>query len=202
MVTVTNVKKRPLSRFAQWREQNGNQRGRQWTAQEFRDKRAKDKAAGAPHKRGGKTSEDVRTRSQVKSQAKKLLADDILARFQQQAGHLPRTPSGDLIFSGKVGSDVTVEQAYDAARLAAINCLASIKEAIGDLDAVKQILKLFVMVNAIPEFERHFVVANGASDLLVELYGNAGRHARSAVGMGGLPRGSCVEVEMVVEIIA
>ena len=109
------------------------------------------------------------------------------------AGHLPRTPSGDLIFSGKVGSDVTVEQAYDA---------ASIKEAIGDLDAVKQILKLFVMVNAIPEFERHFVVANGASDLLVELYGNSGRHARSAVGMGGLPRGSCVEVEMVVEIIA
>ena len=114
------------------------------------------------------------------------------------AGHLP---SGDLIFPGKVGSDVTVEQAYDAARLAAINCLASIKEAIGDLDAVKQILKLFVMVNAIPEFERHFVVANGASDLLVELYGNAGRHARSAVGMGGLPRGSCVEVEMIAEII-
>ena len=118
------------------------------------------------------------------------------------AGHLPRTPSGDLIFPGKVGSDVTVEQAHDAARLAAINCLASIKEAIGDLDEVKQILKLFVMVNAIPEFERHFVVANGASDLLVELYGNAGRHARSAVGMGGLPRGSCVEVEMIVEIIA
>ena len=116
------------------------------------------------------------------------------------AGHLPRTPDGDIIFPGKVGREVSAEQAYDAARLAAINCLASIKESIGDLDQVRQVLKLLVMVNADPEFDRHFVVANGASDLLVELYGNAGRHARSAVGMGGLPRGSCVEVEMIVEV--
>jgi enamine deaminase RidA (YjgF/YER057c/UK114 family) len=116
------------------------------------------------------------------------------------AGHLPRTSEGSIIFPGKVGREVTVDQGYDAARLAAINCLASIKEATGDLDKVKQIVKLLVMVNADPEFDRHFVVANGASDLLVELYGNAGRHARSAVGMGGLPRGSCVEVEMVVEV--
>lgn len=116
------------------------------------------------------------------------------------AGHLPRQPNGNVLFPGKVGRDVTVEQGYDAARLAAINCLASIKDAIGDLDRVKQILKLLVMVNADPEFDRHFVVANGASDLLVELYGESGRHARSAVGMGGLPRGSCVEVEMIVEV--
>ena len=116
------------------------------------------------------------------------------------AGHLPRKPDGDILFPGKVGRDVTVEQGYDAAKLAAINCLASIKDSIGDLDYVKQVLKLLVMVNADPEFDRHFVVANGASDLLVELYGESGRHARSAVGMGGLPRGSCVEVEMVVEV--
>jgi enamine deaminase RidA (YjgF/YER057c/UK114 family) len=116
------------------------------------------------------------------------------------AGHLPRLPNGNVLFPGKVARDVTVEQAYDAARLAAINCLASIKTATGDLDKVKQIVKLLVMVNADPEFDRHFVVANGASDLLVELYGESGRHARSAVGMGGLPRGSCVEVEMVVEV--
>lgn len=116
------------------------------------------------------------------------------------AGHLPRASDGTVIFPGKVGREVSVEQAYDAARLAAINCLASVKETTGDLDKVKQIVKLLVMVNADPEFDRHFVVANGASDLLVELYGNAGRHARSAVGMGGLPRGSCVEVEMVVEV--
>ena len=116
------------------------------------------------------------------------------------AGHLPRKPDGDILFPGKVGREVTVEQGYDAAKLAAINCLGSIKESISDLDNVKQVLKLLVMVNADPEFDRHFVVANGASDLLVELYGDAGRHARSAVGMGGLPRGSCVEVEMIVEV--
>lgn len=116
------------------------------------------------------------------------------------AGHLPRKPDGTVLYPGKVGRDVTVEQGYDAARLSALNCLASIKDFIGDLDYVKQVLKLLVMVNADPEFDRHFVVANGASDLLVELYGNSGRHARSAVGMGGLPRGSCVEVEMVVEV--
>lgn len=116
------------------------------------------------------------------------------------AGHLPRKPDGDILFPGKVGREVTVEQGYDAAKLSAFNCLGSIKESIGDLDNVKQVLKLLVMVNADPEFDRHFVVANGASDLLVELYGDAGRHARSAVGMGGLPRGSCVEVEMIVEV--
>ncbi len=116
------------------------------------------------------------------------------------AGHLPRKSNGDIAFLGKVGGGVTVEQGYDAAKLAAVNCLASIKDVIGDLDRVKQVLKLLVMVNAVPEFDRHFVVANGASDLLVELYGEPGRHARSAVGMGSLPRGSCVEVEMVVEV--
>ena len=116
------------------------------------------------------------------------------------AGHLPRKPDGTVLYPGKVGREVTVEQGYDAARLAAINCLASIKGSVSDLDHLKQVLKLLVMVNAEPDFDRHFVVGNGASDLLVELSGNAGRHARSAVGMGSLPRGSCVEVEMVVEV--
>ena len=81
-----------------------------------------------------------------------------------------------------------------------LNCLASIKQELGDLDKVKRVVKLLVMVNADPEFDRHFVVGNGASDLLVELYGDQGRHARSAVGMSGLPRKSCVEVEMIVEV--
>jgi enamine deaminase RidA (YjgF/YER057c/UK114 family) len=116
------------------------------------------------------------------------------------AGHLPRQPDGNVLNAGKVGREVTVEQGYESARLAAINCLASIKAATGDLDKVKRVVKLLVMVNADPEFDQHFVVANGASDLLVELYGDSGRHARSAVGMGGLPRGSCVEVEMIVEV--
>jgi enamine deaminase RidA (YjgF/YER057c/UK114 family) len=116
------------------------------------------------------------------------------------AGHLPRQPNGNVLNAGKVGREVSIEQGYEAARLAAINCLASTKAATGDLDKVKRVVKLLVMVNADPEFDQHFIVANGASDLLVELYGDSGRHARSAVGMGGLPRGSCVEVEMIVEV--
>jgi enamine deaminase RidA (YjgF/YER057c/UK114 family) len=116
------------------------------------------------------------------------------------AGHLPRQPDGNVLNRGKVGREVSIEQGYEAAKLAAINCLASIKEALGDLDKVRQMVKLLVMVNADPSFDQHFIVANGASDLLVELYGDSGRHARSAVGMGGLPRGSCVEVEMIVEV--
>jgi enamine deaminase RidA (YjgF/YER057c/UK114 family) len=116
------------------------------------------------------------------------------------AGHLPRKPDGTLLHHGKVGREVSVQEGYAAARQAAVNCLASIKAAVDDLDQVSQVVKLLVMVNADPEFDQHFLVANGASDLLVELYGDQGRHARSAVGMGGLPRGSCVEVEMVVEV--
>ena len=116
------------------------------------------------------------------------------------AGHLPHQLDGNVLNPGKVGREVTVEQGYEAAKLAAINCLASIKEAVGDLDKVQRVVKLLVMVNAEPEFDRQFLVGNGASDLLVELYGDRGRHARSAVGMGSLPRGSSVEVEMVVEV--
>ncbi len=116
------------------------------------------------------------------------------------AGHLPQHPDGSLLNPGKVGRDVTIEQGYEAARLTMTNCLASIREALGDLDKVKQVVKLLVMVNADPEFDRHFLVGNGASDLLVDLYGDFGRHARSAVGMGGLPLGSCVEIEMIVEV--
>jgi enamine deaminase RidA (YjgF/YER057c/UK114 family) len=116
------------------------------------------------------------------------------------AGHLPRLADGTVLHRGKVGREVSIQEGYAAARQAAVNCLGSIKAALGDLDNVSRVVKLLVMVNADPEFDQHFVVANGASDLLVELYGDQGRHARSAVGMGGLPRGSCVEVEMVVEV--
>ena len=116
------------------------------------------------------------------------------------AGHLPHQLNGSVLNPGKVGREVTVEQGYEAAKLAAINCLASIKEAVGDLDKVQRAVKLLVVVNAEPEFDRHFLVGNGASDFLVELYGDQGRPARSAVSMGSLPKGSCVEVEMIVEV--
>ena len=116
------------------------------------------------------------------------------------AGHIPFQPDGTVLNAGKLGRDVSEEQSYEAAKLAMLNCLSSIKDAVGDLDKVRQVVKLLVMVNADPEFGRQFIVANGASDLLVELYGDHGRHARSAVGMGSLPLGSCVEIEMVVEV--
>lgn len=116
------------------------------------------------------------------------------------AGHIAGNPDGSVLNPGKVGREVTEEQAYESAKLAMLNCLASIRQALGSLDKVSRVVKLLVMVNADPEFDRHFVVGNGASDLLVELYEDQGKHARSAVGMSGLPRKSCVEVEMIVEI--
>jgi enamine deaminase RidA (YjgF/YER057c/UK114 family) len=116
------------------------------------------------------------------------------------AGHIAGKPDGSVLNPGKVGRDVTEEQAYESAKLAMLSCLASIKQELGDLDRIKRIVKLLVMVNADPEFDRHFVVGNGASDLLVELYGDLGRHARSAVGMSSLPRKSCVEIEMIIEV--
>ena len=102
--------------------------------------------------------------------------------------------------TGKLGLDLTVEQGYEAARLTGINQLARLLGATGDLDKVKQIIKLLSMVNATPDFTDHPAVANGCSDLLVEVFGEKGKHARSAVGMGSLPNNIPVEIEMVVEI--
>ncbi len=116
------------------------------------------------------------------------------------AGHIGRMPDGSILHPGKVGREVTEEQAYESARQCMLNCLAAVKAATGSLDSVKRVVKLLVMVNADTDFERHFAVGNGASDLLVSLYGDRGRHARSAVGMAGLPLRAPVEVEMVVEV--
>ncbi len=101
---------------------------------------------------------------------------------------------------GKLGAEVTVEQGYEAAREACLNCLADVKALIGDLDKVKQVAKLLCMINAAPDFGQQPLVANGATDLLSELYGDAGAHARSAVGMGSLPNGACIKIEMILEI--
>jgi enamine deaminase RidA (YjgF/YER057c/UK114 family) len=116
------------------------------------------------------------------------------------AGHVPRKADGGMLHPGKLGRDVTVEQGYEAAQLVALNCLSSIKHAIGDLDKVKQVLKVLCMVNSADGFGDQPRVANGASDLLVNLFGDRGRHTRSAVGMGGLPANCCVEAEMMVEL--
>ena len=116
------------------------------------------------------------------------------------SGNLPRLPDGTMPRTGKLGSEVSVEEGAAAARQSAVNCLSAAKSIIGDLDKVQRVVKLLVMVNSDPSFDQQPLVGNGASDLLVELYGESGRHARSAVGMAALPRGAPVEVEMILEV--
>ncbi|WP_339715792.1 RidA family protein [uncultured Sneathiella sp.] len=112
----------------------------------------------------------------------------------------PRKPDGGAV-TGKVGADLTTEEAYDAARLVGLNMLANMKSVIGDLDRVTKIVKVLGMVNAVPDFKEHPKVINGYSDLMVEVFGDkAGKAARSAVGMGSLPNQIAVEIEMIVEI--
>ena len=108
---------------------------------------------------------------------------------------------GALKYVGRVGKEISLDDGKAAARLCAINLLSQLKAACdGDLDRVKRIVKLVVFVNAVPEYSQHPEVANGASDLLVEVFGEAGRHARSAVGAGSLPRNVATEVEAVAEL--
>ena len=115
------------------------------------------------------------------------------------AGKGPR--SGEKTFvTGKVGSDLTLDQGYEAARLAAIEQLSALKAEIGDLNRVVRIVKVLGMVNADPEFTDHSKVVNGFSDLMVEVFGERGKHARAAVGMSSLPLGFACEVEMVVQV--
>ena len=116
------------------------------------------------------------------------------------SGHGPPRREGQPSMSGKVGRDLTTEQAYEAAQAVMLNCLASVQREIGDLDRVKRVVKLLGMVNCTEDFTQQPSVINGASDLLVELYGEAGRHARSAVGMQQLPMNIPVEIEMILEV--
>ena len=101
---------------------------------------------------------------------------------------------------GKVGRDFTAEQAYQHARSVGLDLIAVMKAELGSLDRVKRIVKVLGMVNAVPEFADHPKVINGCSDLFVEVFGDAGRHARSAVGMGSLPMGIPVEIAVIVEV--
>ena len=115
------------------------------------------------------------------------------------AGHGPLKPDGKYVL-GKVGADLTVEEGYKAARFVAISLLSSLKTEIGDLNLVKRIVKVKGMVNATTDFKQHPQVINGCSDLLVEVFGENGKHARAAVGMGSLPINIAVEIEMIVEL--
>jgi len=115
------------------------------------------------------------------------------------SGHIPDEVPGKKT-RGKVGSQLSVEEGKEAARLTAISMLATIKAYVGDLNKVKRIVKVFGMVNADPSFTQHPMVINGCSDLMVAVFGEKGKHARSAVGMGSLPLDAAVEIEMIVEI--
>lgn len=101
---------------------------------------------------------------------------------------------------GKLGKDMSVEEGYEAARLTGINIIARLKGELGDLDRVKRVVKLLSMVNTVPDFTQQPAVANGCSDLMVEVFGDKGRHARSAVGMNSLPNNIPVEIEIIVEV--
>jgi enamine deaminase RidA (YjgF/YER057c/UK114 family) len=115
------------------------------------------------------------------------------------SGKGPRNKDGKLI-TGKVGKDLSVEQGYKAARMVAIAQLSALKEQIGDLNKVEKIVKVLGMVNADSTFENHPEVINGFSDLMVEVFGERGKHARAAVGMGSLPRNIACEIEMIVQL--
>ncbi|WP_454952418.1 RidA family protein [Ensifer soli] len=151
-------------------------------------------------------------------------APDAYARLRAAGLTLPKTPSpagtyvpakiaGDLLYLagqgpakegggfyvGKVGADVTIEDAYRHARLVGLQLLGVVHDTVGDLNRV-EVIKVLGMVNAVPDFADHPKVINGCSDLLVEILGEAGRHARSAVGMGSLPNGMTVEVEVILRV--
>ena len=115
------------------------------------------------------------------------------------AGQLPMV-KGELPVTGKVGAEVTPEQAAELARTCALNAIAAIKAEVGDLSKVKRIVKVVGFVASTPDFYGQPQVINGASDLLGEVFGDAGRHARSAVGVSVLPRNAPVEVELIVEV--
>jgi len=136
-----------------------------------------------------------------------VLSDPIGTYVQaKQAGGLlylsgkgPRNADG-TVPKGKLGATMTVEQGYRCAREVGLMLVAAMKHTLGDLERVTDVVKLLGMVNATPDFEDHPKVINGCSDLFVELFGERGRHARSAVGMSSLPGGIAVEIEAIVAV--
>lgn len=115
------------------------------------------------------------------------------------SGHGPRKPGGGYM-TGKVGKEIDTAEAQEAAKLTAVSLLSSLKDRIGNLNKVRRIVKVLGMVNCVESFTEHPKVLNGFSDFLVEVFGDRGKHARSAVGMSSLPMNIPVEIEMIVEV--
>jgi enamine deaminase RidA (YjgF/YER057c/UK114 family) len=129
------------------------------------------------------------------------------------AAYLPYVQTGDLIFlsghlakkdgkviAGQLGKNVTTEEGKAAARAIAIDLLGTLHAAAGDLNKVKRIVKLMSLVNSTGDYTEQHLVTNGASELLVEVFGDAGKHARSAFGVAQIPMGACVEIELIAEV--
>lgn len=115
------------------------------------------------------------------------------------AGHVSTRADGSGI-TGKLGKDLTIDQGYEAAKLATVSLLSTLKAELGDLNRVKRVVKVTGFVNSTPDFGDQPKVINGCSDMLVALFGEKGKHARSAVGMGALPSNYAVEIELIVEV--
>jgi enamine deaminase RidA (YjgF/YER057c/UK114 family) len=118
----------------------------------------------------------------------------------KQVGNLLYLAGNGPDMFGKVGADLTKEQGYEAARLTGLEIIAVLKAATGDLSRIKQFVKVLGMVNSAPDFTAHPAVINGFSDLMVEVFGEKGKHARSAVGVAALPNNMAVEIEVIVEL--
>jgi enamine deaminase RidA (YjgF/YER057c/UK114 family) len=115
------------------------------------------------------------------------------------AGHVPYRAGGAIVL-GKLGAGLDVAAGYEAARLAALGVVATLRDELGTLDRVVRIVKLYGVVNSAPDFMAHTRVIDGASDLLIEVFGDAGRHARLAVGVASLPAGMALEIDVIVEM--
>lgn len=120
-------------------------------------------------------------------------------KYVYTSGQLPFI-AGVLQYTGKVGSAVTVEDAKQASRIAIINCLSALKSVIGSLDNIEQIIKVTAFINSADGFSNQPEAANGASELLLEIFGEQGKHARSAVGVSELPRDASVEIELIAAV--
>ncbi|MGE5550223.1 MAG: RidA family protein [Bacteroidota bacterium] len=116
------------------------------------------------------------------------------------SGHGCEKEDGQYIHTGKLGAGLTIEQGYEAARQCGLQLLASLKNYLGDLDRVTRIIKVTGFVNSAPDFYKQPAVMHGCSDLLVDLFGERGQHARSAIGVAALPNNMAVEVEMIVAV--
>jgi enamine deaminase RidA (YjgF/YER057c/UK114 family) len=129
------------------------------------------------------------------------------------AAFVPFVRTGNLVFisghiakkdgkpwTGKLGSDLTTAEGKQAAQSIAVDLLATLQAAVGDLNKIRRIVKLLVLVNSTPTFTEQHLVANGASELFVDIFGERGPHARSAIGIAQIPLGSCVEIELIAEL--